>query len=132
MLERQDCAIAPDYPPGRQPASCLLARHGLRPWQPPEPPKKRVPKKLHSRADPISLNDLRKSPALRAANELGSKRQQVTHFEVGQRVYHAEYGEGVLERISGNGPRAVAAVRFTNTHRTRSFVLAHGGLQLLE
>lgn len=97
-----------------------------------EPPKKRVPKKLHSRADPISLNDLRKSPALRAANELGSKRQQVTHFEVGQRVYHAEYGEGVLERISGNGPRAVAAVRFTNTGRTRSFVLAHGGLQLLE
>ena len=97
--------------------------------EPAEPAVKLPAKQSRSRGDLTSLAKLRESPALRAASELGSERPRITDFHVGQRVRHAEYGEGVLERISGNGPRAVAAVRFTNASRTRSFVLAHGGLE---
>jgi DNA helicase-2/ATP-dependent DNA helicase PcrA len=95
----------------------------------PEPFVKPTEKRSPARSDLTSLAKLRESPALRAASELSSQRPQAADFRVGQRVRHAEYGEGVLERISGNGPRAVAAVRFANASRARSFVLAHGGLE---
>ena len=77
------------------------------------------------------LASLRNSPAIQTANELGQNRPQATDFQVGQQVHHADYGDGTIERISGTGPRAIAAVRFADATRTRSFVLAHGGLQPL-
>ena len=81
---------------------------------------------------PPDLASLRSSPAIRTANELGQSRPQAADFQVGQQVHHADYGDGTIERISGTGPRAIAAVRFADAARTRSFVLAHGGLQPLD
>ena len=50
-------------------------------------------------------------------------------YDVGQRVRHAEYGEGVIGGISGSGPRAVATVVFDGPAGTRKFILGHGALE---
>jgi len=50
-------------------------------------------------------------------------------FERGQRVRHAEYGEGVLTSISGTGPRSVGTVVFDGPAGTRKFILGHGSLE---
>ena len=52
-------------------------------------------------------------------------------FAAGQRVRHAEYGEGVLEKISGVGPRSIGTVMFDGTAGTRKFILGHGALEPL-
>jgi hypothetical protein len=49
-------------------------------------------------------------------------------FEPGQRVRHAEYGEGVLVKISGVGTRSVGTVSFDGPAGTRKFLLGHGGI----
>ncbi len=49
-------------------------------------------------------------------------------FEPGQRVRHAEYGEGVLVKISGVGTRSVGTVTFDGPAGTRKFLLGHGGI----
>jgi DNA helicase-2/ATP-dependent DNA helicase PcrA len=68
--------------------------------------------------------------AIRLASELGAPAQPPA-LQTGERVAHETYGPGILERISGSGPRAIGVVRFDGATRTRSFVLAHGGLQRL-
>ena len=68
--------------------------------------------------------------AIRLASELGAPAEPPI-LQTGERVTHATYGSGTLERISGSGPRAIGVVRFDGASRTRSFVLAHGGLQRL-
>jgi len=50
-------------------------------------------------------------------------------YEMGQRVRHAEYGEGSICGISGTGPRAVGTVIFDGPAGTRKFILGHGGLE---
>jgi DNA helicase-2/ATP-dependent DNA helicase PcrA len=50
-------------------------------------------------------------------------------YEVGQRVRHAEYGEGSITGISGTGPRAVGTVIFDGPAGTRKFILGHGALE---
>jgi DNA helicase II / ATP-dependent DNA helicase PcrA len=50
-------------------------------------------------------------------------------FESGQRVRHADYGDGVLAAISGTGPRSVGTVIFDGPAGTRKFILGHGALQ---
>jgi DNA helicase-2/ATP-dependent DNA helicase PcrA len=50
-------------------------------------------------------------------------------YEIGQRVRHADYGEGSITGISGNGPRAVGTVIFDGPAGTRKFILGHGGLE---
>ena len=52
-------------------------------------------------------------------------------YEAGQRVRHAEYGEGVITGISGAGARAVGTVMFTGPAGTRKFILGHGALEPL-
>jgi len=52
-------------------------------------------------------------------------------FAAGQRVRHAEYGEGVLTGISGSGPRSVGTVVFDGQAGTRKFMLRHGALEPL-
>jgi hypothetical protein len=47
----------------------------------------------------------------------------------GQRVRHAEYGEGIIAGISGKGPRAIGTVIFDGTAGTRKFILGHGALE---
>ena len=68
--------------------------------------------------------------AIRLASELGAPAEPPI-LQTGERVAHETYGPGTLERISGSGPRAIGVVRFDGASRTRSFVLAHGGLQRL-
>ncbi len=54
--------------------------------------------------------------------------QVEAHFEPGQRVRHAEYGDGVLVKISGVGIRSVGTVSFDGPAGTRKFLLGHGGI----
>lgn len=49
-------------------------------------------------------------------------------FEAGQRVRHAEYGEGVIVKVSGVGVRSVGTVAFDGPAGTRKFLLGHGGI----
>mgnify|MGYP003333874897 CR=1 FL=1 len=53
-------------------------------------------------------------------------------YAAGQRVRHAEYGEGVLSGISGSGPRSVGTVIFDGPAGTRKFILGHGALEPVE
>ena len=62
-----------------------------------------------------------------AARLTGSK--PAVHFTQGQRVRHAEYGEGVLTKITGVGPRSLGTVCFDGPAGTRKFVLGHGSLE---
>ena len=66
-----------------------------------------------------------------AARLAGPARPQVK-FAAGQRVRHAEYGEGVLSGISGTGPRSVGTVIFDGPAGTRKFILGHGSLEQVE
>ena len=52
-------------------------------------------------------------------------------YEKGQRVRHADYGEGVLTGISGSGPRSVGIVIFDGPAGTRKFVLSHNALDVV-
>lgn len=63
--------------------------------------------------------------ALRMAG--GGPPQRV--YATGQRVRHAEYGEGVIAGISGVGPRAVGTVIFSGPAGTRTFILGHGAIE---
>jgi len=53
-------------------------------------------------------------------------------YATGQRVRHPEYGEGVLTKISGIGPRSVGTVAFDGPAGTRKFVLGQVKLEPAE
>jgi DNA helicase-2/ATP-dependent DNA helicase PcrA len=63
------------------------------------------------------------------ASRLGGLQPAKHTYQTGQRVRHAEYGEGIISGISGTGPRAVGIVIFDGSAGTRKFILGHGGLQ---
>jgi len=63
------------------------------------------------------------------ANRLGGQPPIKRTYEIGQRVQHAEYGEGSITGISGTGPRAVGTVIFDGPAGTRKFILGHGALE---
>ena len=65
--------------------------------------------------------------AVRMAGE-GKPRRE---YAQGQRVRHAEYGEGVIAGISGIGPRSIGTVIFDGPAGTRKFILGHGTLEPL-
>ena len=69
------------------------------------------------------------SPSILTANKLNESVSKDVSFDVGERVFHEEYGEGVLEKIGGTGHRTIGVVRFDGANRTRSFVLMHGALK---
>jgi DNA helicase-2/ATP-dependent DNA helicase PcrA len=50
-------------------------------------------------------------------------------YTTGQRVRHADYGEGVIAGISGSGPRSVATILFDGPAGTRKFILGHGAIE---
>jgi hypothetical protein len=60
---------------------------------------------------------------------LGGLQPVKRSYQTGQRVRHAEYGEGIVSAISGTGPRAVGTVIFDGPAGTRKFILGHGGLE---
>ena len=47
----------------------------------------------------------------------------------GERVRHAEYGEGTVAGVSGMGPRQVATVTFDGAAGVRRFIVSHGALE---
>ena len=63
------------------------------------------------------------------ANRLGGQPPVKRTYAIGQRVRHAEYGEGSITGISGTGPRAVGTVIFDGPAGTRKFILGHGALE---
>ena len=63
------------------------------------------------------------------ANRVGGQPPVKRTYQVGQRVRHAEYGEGSITGISGTGPRAVGTVIFDGPAGTRKFILGHGALE---
>jgi len=75
----------------------------------------------------------RPAPSLARASDLLERMaggpKQVHRFEAGQRVRHVDYGDGVLEKISGVGPRSVGTVIFDGSAGTRKFILGHGALE---
>jgi DNA helicase-2/ATP-dependent DNA helicase PcrA len=77
----------------------------------------------------------RPSPSLARASDLLDRvaggPKQIHHFEAGQRVRHVDYGDGVLEKVSGVGPRSVGTVIFDGSAGTRKFILGHGALEPL-
>jgi DNA helicase-2/ATP-dependent DNA helicase PcrA len=66
------------------------------------------------------------------ATRLGEGGPRKHDYRQGQRVRHAEHGEGVIAAISGVGPRAVGTVIFDGPAGTRKFILGHGSLEPLE
>ncbi len=78
----------------------------------------------------------RPEPKIGRASELVERLtggpRQVPTLEAGQRVRHVEYGLGVLEKISGVGPRSVGTVVFEGPAGTRKFILGHGALEPVE
>lgn len=76
----------------------------------------------------------RPAPSLETAADLAQRttgRQPPTPVIQGQRVRHAEYGEGTVAGVSGTGVRSVATVIFDGTAGTRRFILSHGALEPL-
>jgi len=63
------------------------------------------------------------------AAKLAGQQPAERRFETGQRVRHAEYGEGVIVGISGSGPRSVGTVIFDGPAGSRKFILGHGALE---
>ena len=71
-------------------------------------------------------------PKLETAAELArrtSGRQAPAPLAAGQRVRHAEYGEGTTAGVSGAGVRSVVTVIFDGTAGTRRFIFSHGALE---
>ncbi|MEI6239295.1 MAG: UvrD-helicase domain-containing protein [Planctomycetia bacterium] len=66
------------------------------------------------------------------AERLGGLPKPRHAYAAGQRVRHADYGEGVLSGISGAGPRSVGTVIFDGPAGTRKFILGHGALEPVE
>ena len=66
------------------------------------------------------------------AARMAGRGPRAHRFEKGQRVRHAEYGEGTIAGISGSGPRAVGTVIFSGPAGTRKFILGHGALEPVE
>ena len=71
-------------------------------------------------------------PKLETAAELARRtggRQASAPLAAGQRVRHAEYGEGTIAGVSGTGARSVVTVIFDGSAGTRRFILSHGALE---
>ncbi len=94
------------------------------------------PDDAHDDEDRVSVRPKparkRPAPSLARGSDLLDRMaggpKQIHRFEAGQRVRHAEYGEGLLEKISGVGPRSVGTVTFDGSAGTRKFILGHGAL----
>ena len=90
--------------------------------------------------DPVHVRPSRvRSRSVRATVERASELARrmadggasARRYSQGQRVRHAEYGEGLLAGISGAGPRSVGTVVFDGPAGTRKFILGHGTLEPL-
>jgi len=112
VLEYDDAAAGADAPGGEQPPARRLAGR-------PAAGRSRGPTAAIERATDLARR-LDGLPPVRRT------------YDIGQRVRHAEYGDGVITGISGTGPRAVGTVLFDGPAGTRKFILGHGSLDGLE
>ncbi len=72
----------------------------------------------------------RRSAGLAAMSEkLAALAKPVVELKPGQRVRHAEYGDGLLEKVGGAGPRMVGTVIFDGSAGRRTFILSHATLE---
>jgi DNA helicase-2/ATP-dependent DNA helicase PcrA len=75
----------------------------------------------------------RGAPRLETAAELdrrsGLASRNTPTLASGERVRHAEYGEGTVAGVSGMGPRQVATVTFDGAAGVRRFIVSHGALE---
>lgn len=82
---------------------------------------------------PSGSRTAKRSATLERASDLAARlaggKPTTCSFTQGQRVRHAEYGEGVLTKITGVGPRSLGTVCFDGPAGTRKFVLGHGSLE---
>ncbi len=82
---------------------------------------------------PTGSRPAKHAPRLERASDLAARLSGAMparcRFTQGQRVRHAEYGEGVLTKITGVGPRSLGTVCFDGPAGTRKFVLGHGSLE---
>ncbi|MEI7781521.1 MAG: CmcI family methyltransferase, partial [Planctomycetota bacterium] len=77
----------------------------------------------------------RESPAFATAADLAARLGGIKpkhNLSAGQRVWHAEYGAGLLSGVSGTGPRSVGTVIFDGPAGTRKFILGHGAIEPAE
>ncbi len=75
----------------------------------------------------------RRSAGLMAMSEkLASLAKPQVKLSAGQRVRHAEYGPGTLEKLGGSGPRMVGTVLFDGAAGRRTFLLSHATLEPLD
>jgi DNA helicase-2/ATP-dependent DNA helicase PcrA len=89
---------------------------------------------VESRAT-VARGPRRPPPALERASDLAARMpggKRPSSYAQGQRVRHPEYGEGVLMKITGVGPRSLGTVAFDGPAGTRKFVLDHGALEPVE
>lgn len=72
----------------------------------------------------------RRSAGLAAMSEkLAALAKPAIELKPGQRVRHAEYGDGLLEKVGGAGPRMVGTVIFDGSAGRRTFILSHATLE---
>ena len=72
----------------------------------------------------------RRSAGLAAMSEkLAALAKPVVELKPGQRVRHAEYGDGLLEKVGVAGPRMVGTVIFDGSAGRRTFILSHATLE---
>jgi len=105
-----------------RPDGLALDLEGSQEDAPPPPPPRRRSRR----------GDLAVERATDLATRLAGSPPTAHRFTVGQRVRHAEYGPGLLEKISGVGPRSVGTVVFDGPAGTRKFLLGHGALEPAE
>jgi len=80
--------------------------------------------------EPVASRPPRRSAGLAAMTEkLAAIASPSVQLQPGQRVRHAEYGEGLLEKIGGAGPRQVGTVIFDGPAGRRTFILSHATLE---
>ena len=66
------------------------------------------------------------------SEKLASLAKPQVKLAAGQRVRHAEYGPGTLEKLGGSGPRMVGTVLFDGAAGRRTFLLSHATLEPLD
>ena len=113
-----------DEPRAAEPQA-VLRQDGLMLELEDSPVRERMPKQRPART-------LAFETAADLAARMAAGRPASRTYEIGQRVRHAEYGDGVISGISGMGPRAVGTVIFTGPAGTRKFILGHGALEALD
>jgi DNA helicase-2/ATP-dependent DNA helicase PcrA len=92
-----------------------------------EPPEDLSPRRRRRERDDDDAASRQRAEAL-AMWAAGSPGGNSPTFAPGQRVRHAEHGEGTLTAISGVGARSIGTVAFDGSAGTRKYILGYGAI----